>query len=92
MVELIDIETGAALTTFTEAANWSSDIDFSPDGTLLAAGGQFGEVLIWRSDGTVVDRLVGHGGPVDAVEFSPDGSFVVSGSADGTVRRWLLTT
>jgi len=67
-------------------------IAFSPDGALLASGGQDRVVDVWRvtSDyGTPIAL-----GPIDddtrAVVFSPAGDLLVAGGDDGTVRAWRV--
>jgi WD40 repeat protein len=42
--------------------------------------------------GPLLQILVGHTGPVEAVTFLPDGRHALSGSNDNTLRLWDLTT
>ncbi len=56
---------------------------FSPDGRLLAAGDQDGEISNWRvRDGRRVRTLDGGEWQVSALAFSPDGTFLVSGELE----------
>jgi hypothetical protein len=90
------------LTDKTEGARNSGGInavDFSPDGTLLAAGGGDKAVRIWETaSGELVRTLTGHtglkgwNGSVLAVAFSPDGALLASGGEDKTVRIWEVST
>ena len=55
------------------------DIDWSPDGSLLASVGDDGGVLLWDGDSVAPLEMLGqHGGPTRDVEFSPDGRLLVS--------------
>ena len=76
-------------------------IDFSPDGTLIAAGGDDGSARIWTVlDGelwTVLDghlsfRVSGRSAPlsISDVRFTPDSRGIATCGTDGTVRVWEL--
>lgn len=68
-------------------------IVFSPDGTLVAAGGLDSVVRVWEvSSGREIQKLSGHALAINTVDFSPDGKMLVSGSEDGSSRIWDLAT
>jgi mono/diheme cytochrome c family protein/Tol biopolymer transport system component len=71
-------------------------IDFSPDGSLLAAAG-YHEVLLHKGDGSgLVTRLVGLSERVQSVAFSPDGKLLaVAGGSPGRfgeIQVWNVAT
>ncbi len=65
------------------------DLEFSPDGNLLASCGSDTMVRLWDADtGDKVAALEGHTDRIDAIGFSRDGQHIASASRDGTVRVW----
>ncbi len=73
-------------------------LDFSPDGTLLAAGSgdpsRSGQLVILNpADGTVVREIPdAHSDTVLGVEFSPDGKYLASCGADKFVKVFETAT
>ncbi|GAB5357522.1 hypothetical protein AAMO2058_000381600 [Amorphochlora amoebiformis] len=66
-------------------------IAYSPDGQLIATGGDDGKVKLWNAEtGFCFVTFKDHTGPVNQVVFSPKGNVVVSSSLDGTVRAFDL--
>ena len=65
-------------------------MSFSPDGRLLASGGDDGTVRLWDPDTgePVGGPLTGHSDGVSAVAFRPDGKALASGGWDDSVRLW----
>lgn len=68
-----------------------NDVEFAPDGSLLATGSVDATVRLWDPS-TGDQRLVlrGHDGVVWDLAFSPDGSKLASASPSGSVRVWAL--
>jgi eukaryotic-like serine/threonine-protein kinase len=67
----------------------TTDVAFSPQGTLLASASDDGTVKLWDvAHKRLVRTLKGHQETVRRVTFNRDGTMLASGSADGTVRLW----
>jgi WD40 repeat protein len=66
---------------------------YSPDGKLLATGGNEGVVKVWDTNsGKQILALRGHTSRIWSASFSPKGSRLATGSEDGTLRIWNLET
>jgi WD40 repeat protein len=61
----------------------------SPDGNLLAGGGDGAAIQLWSlPDGKPGTKLQDHTDWVLCLAFSPDGKWLASGGQDSTVRLW----
>jgi WD40 repeat protein/DNA-binding SARP family transcriptional activator len=90
---LVDNQTRTVIATLHDIdANWQ--LKFSPDGSLLAAGGTNGLLTLIdpAARRTVSTPLRGVDGPVLSLAFSPDSSRLVTSSTDGTVQVWDVST
>jgi WD40 repeat protein/transcriptional regulator with XRE-family HTH domain len=67
-------------------------ISYSPDGKLLATGGDSGNVLVWNAeDGkNIYTRILG--GIIHSLSFSADGELLAAASEDGNVKVWDAET
>jgi len=71
---------------------------FSPDGSLLAAGGgeasRSGQLTLWNvADGTLAHQFVdAHSDTVYGIDFSADGKLIASASADKFVKVFDVAT
>ncbi|HEY0254919.1 MAG TPA: WD40 repeat domain-containing protein, partial [Kofleriaceae bacterium] len=60
----------------------------SPDGSLIAVGGDNGDCRIFARDGTLVTKLPGHVGDVQHVAWTRDGSYLATGDDHGNLFLW----
>ncbi len=64
-------------------------IAFSPNGTMLATGGDDKVIYLWdAATGTELSRLTGHEKEVFRLSFSSDGRKLVSVSPEDSLRLW----
>jgi len=65
------------------------DLEYSPDGKLLASSGMDNKVIIWdlRSY-RQMNILSGHNGPVSCIVFHPKKNIIATASDDKTVKLW----
>jgi len=74
----------------TPSATSLHGLDWSPDGSLIAAGGADRRIYLFNAaDGSLYDRLEGHGEVVSAVAWSPDGATLAS-TAGGPLLKYSL--
>ena len=77
---------------FTDTFEVVRVVATSPDGHLLAAGTNVGEIRLWRlSDGQLISSQQGHVSRVNALAFHPTGKLFASASSDRLVRLWDAT-
>ena len=76
------------LTAHTSEVNC---VVFSPDGHILASGGEDGTILLWHRSIGAQKVLTKSPESVSNLAFSPDGKTIASGSG-GTIRFWDTIT
>ena len=78
----------ALLTAHTSAVKC---LAFSPEGHILASGGEDGTILLWHRSTGAQKVLTGSTKSVSNLVFSPDGQTLASGSG-GTIQFWDTIT
>jgi WD40 repeat protein/tRNA A-37 threonylcarbamoyl transferase component Bud32 len=83
-------------TTWESLGSLSADeptfcLAFSPDGTVLASGGESGTIHLYRvADHAVLRAVEAHRGRVLALAVRSGGQMLVTASADSTLKLWSL--
>lgn len=96
-VLLWELKAGVAPRTLGSHLRSVSTVAISPDGKLIASGGDDAMINLWdpaiegsNSLTKPVNTLKGHTLNILAIAFSPSGGELASASLDGTVRLWDL--
>lgn len=89
---LSEVGNSKASQTMKAHSAWAASVAFSPDGTLLASGGDR-RVLLWNCEtGQQQSELSGHTDTPRDLIFNRDGTFLISAGEDGTIRAWDVAT
>jgi WD40 repeat protein/uncharacterized caspase-like protein len=91
-IKILNSTTGRKIAELQGKYEWIRSLAFSPDGTLLAGGGNDGMIHIWDRNGSDRESIEAHAAWVNSVAFSPDGKFLASGSEDYSTKLWDLKT
>ena len=70
-----------------------TQIQFSPDGKILASASWDKTIKLWRiEDGTLITTIIGHQDGINSIAFGWDkkGYLLASGSEDKTIKLWSI--
>ena len=95
-IRLWDAASGEWLFTLGEHRGWIRQVEFSPDGKLLASTSTSENfICLWDTEtGRLIRKLEGHTSIVQAICFTPDGQRLASGGGHGdhSIKFWNVAT
>ncbi len=94
-VSLWDVGTGQLANTFTAHEDSVNTVQFSPDGKIIATGGQDYTVRLWNSKTGQLLNTLDHQdiNSLTTLQFSPDGKIIATGGISSReVYLWEVTT
>jgi serine/threonine protein kinase len=93
VIQLWDIQSGAALTSLTGHLQDITALHFTPNGETLVSASADSTAKIWNlQSGTLRHTLVGHEGRINSVHVTPDGKLTVTGGSDRLIKIWDIAS
>ncbi|HTW95337.1 MAG TPA: DUF4340 domain-containing protein [Tepidisphaeraceae bacterium] len=91
--QLVNLDDGNAMRTFSGHSGAVNSVAFSPDATEVLSGSADKSMILWdAASSRQIQTFAGDYGQVNCVAFSPDGKTAASACGDGDVRLWDLST
>lgn len=87
-VEIIDLRE-QTLTSTVALPRWGSPVDISPDGKLMALGGEKLQIASFPS-GKILAEDTAYDNNIDTVRFTPQGDLLLVSAYDGKARSYVL--
>jgi WD40 repeat protein len=79
------------LKTIESGGGWQTNVQFTPNGQTVIAGGKDGMVRRWSVDGKFLGEFRSHLSGILGLSLSPDGQSIAVAGQDGVVKVWSLT-
>ncbi len=92
IVTLLDVETGKSIRSVGGTGAWGQEIDFSPDGSVVAIARQTRVEILRSKTGELVRSLPAKDEKVTSVAFAPDGKTIAVGQRGGKIVVWNVTS
>ena len=78
--------------TFKKHKGLLNKVLYSPDGLYLCSTSFENEMILWKSDGSVVKEFAKLTAPINAIAFSPKAKVLVSLDVEGKGASWSIPT
>ena len=92
LIEIFNPGSGDLIDSFKTPVQ-ARNVEFSPDGKVLAICGAHGSAALWDIAGRrVAQMLKGHKTTISSLRFSPDQKTIATSSWDGQARLWDAAT